>query len=115
MATWSDPPTTGNCAASWDIPGPGRRHAACDAQIAALQQMAAAGALLVKHLRVITEALNFTVANLPYEVLKVPYREALSDIEEGIAKYGDAIHNEPPEVRYVSSSDSAASGDEISR
>jgi hypothetical protein len=68
--------------------------------------------VFTKHLRAITEALNFTVANLPSEVLKLPYRAALSDIEETIAKYDTAMHNEPPEVRYVSSSDSAASGDE---
>jgi hypothetical protein len=33
---------------------------------------------------------------------------------ETIAKYGEAVHNDPSEVRYVRSSDSAGSGDEIS-
>jgi hypothetical protein len=37
------------------------------------------------------------------------------DEPETIAKYDSEIHTEPPEVRYVSSSDSAASGDEISK
>jgi hypothetical protein len=33
--------------------------------------------------------------------------------ESAIANYAGAAHNDPPEVRYVSSSDAAASGDQI--
>ena len=36
------------------------------------------------------------------------------DKPESIAKYDTGDHNEPPGVRHVRSSDSAASGDEIS-
>jgi hypothetical protein len=76
---------------------------------------AAVASVFIKHLRVIMEALNMAAANAEYEVLKVPYREALADIEalKSIAKYDSTVHNEPPEVRHVRSSDSAASGDEI--
>jgi hypothetical protein len=100
------------------MPGGRADHAACDAQIAALRQMAGAGELLARHLSAVTDALNVALSNTVYNALKLRYVEALRDLEPlagpgGIAKYDQADHNETSEIRHVRSSDSAASGDEI--
>lgn len=115
MATWSSGSESAGGRVRWeDAPG---RHAACDAQIAALRGMAEAGAVLAKHLNTIMDALNAVMSSAAWESLRERYAEAMRDLEslpEGIAKYDCSTHNEAPEIRYVSSSDSAASGDEIS-
>jgi hypothetical protein len=106
-------------------------HAACDAEIARLRARAE---IAEAKLGRITEAAETWAALAPPDdwgetpastvtadigraILAITgeAQDVTEKVAEGIAKYGDAIHNEPPEVRYVSSSDSAASGDEISR
>ena len=74
-------------------------------------------AVFAKHFLAIADALKVAGANAQYDYLKVWYRNALEDIEPlagTIAKYAGTAHNEPSGVRRVSSSDSAASGDETS-
>ena len=73
--------------------------------------------IFMKHFAAIADALKVAEAEARHDYLRDWYRAALADVEplaEAIAKYAGAAHNEPSGVRYVSSSDSAASGDEIS-
>ena len=73
--------------------------------------------VFAKHFQAITDALNLAVMSTEYAALRSRYAEARDAVEKlagTIAKYDTAGHNEPSGVRYVSSSDSAASGDNIS-
>lgn len=104
MNSWNGPVTTGSRVVRYeDTPG---GHAACDAQIAALRRVIE---IYEERLPAIRDALRVAEAEAEYAHQRLRYREVL----ETIADYGEPGHNEPPEVRYVSSSDSAASGEEI--
>lgn len=114
MATWGSGAESSGGLVRWeDTSG---RHAACDAEIARLRRIAEVSSTVVKHLDTIVDALNAVMASVAWESLRTRYAEVLRDLEalpEGIAKYDCSTHNEAPEIRWVSSADSAASGDEI--
>jgi hypothetical protein len=110
MATWNDPGNVTGAAV-----GGGQITAS---HITANTFTRESFAVNWEHLPAIRDALLGVLSDTAmYAALRARYQEALDALplpEKGIAKYGESGHTEPPEVRHVSSSDSAASGDEIS-